>query len=67
MPASGRSAFFDDLEELLKELLKDNPEARRLAERLLNAYKERGVKGLREELRALTEEAAKHGSEGQEN
>jgi len=67
MPAPNKGSFFEDLEDLLEELLKGNPEALKLAEKLLKAYRERGIRGLREELRALTEEAAKHGSEDQED
>jgi hypothetical protein len=67
MALSARNAFFEELLDLLRELLKGNPEALKLAERLLQAYGERGVRGLREELRALTEEATGHGSKDQED
>jgi len=61
------ASFFSDLEELLKELLKERPEALRLAEKLLKAYRERGVRGVREELKLLIEEATGNEAKGQEN
>lgn len=60
-------SFFSYLNELLRELLKDDSEARELAEKLLKAYRERGIKGVREELRLLLEEATRNGAEDQEN
>jgi hypothetical protein len=59
-------SFFSDLEELLKELLKERPEALKLAEKLLKAYRERGVRGVREELKLLVEEATSNGAKDQE-
>jgi len=60
-------SFFSDLEELLKELLKEHPEALKLAEKLLKAYRDRGVRGVREELKLLVEEATGDGAKDQEN
>ena len=59
-------SFFSDLEELLKELLKEHPEALKLAEKLLKAYRERGVRGVREELKLLVEKATSNGAKDQE-
>jgi hypothetical protein len=59
-------SFFSDLEELLKKLLKEHPEALKLAEKLLKAYRERGVRGVREELKLLVEEATSNGAKDQE-
>lgn len=61
-----RAVMYEELLRLLREALKNDAEALKLAEALIAAYRLHGSRGVREELKKLIKEVIERDSEAQE-